>query len=101
MKITTNEKAIAEAFFPKKERDRFSELVEDAVDSFCNEFRTDPRDDAKLTSVYTSMLVHAAWALADMGIGREDLAEICANIVNDASNAAEVDEWTTSPGGQA
>jgi len=99
--MNSSEMKMAERFFPESERREFTDLVEEAVDVFCDKFNVSPGDEAKLASLYTSMLVHAVWALADMGLDRKNLDDICDSVVNDASVAAEIDEWTWAPKGQA
>jgi len=75
--------------------------IERSVDKFCDLAHIDADDESAVAGVYARVLVHALWAMADIGIARNDLVAIAMGAANDAANRIEADDASNSPGGSA
>jgi len=90
-------RALAEKVFPDHERAEFCDAIEDAVEDCCERFGVGIDDADKLSAMYASMLVHALWALVDIGVDVDTLRVIADNAVHDAGVMAEVRAMTETP----
>ena len=77
------------------------DAVEDAIEDFCYENGVNPLSVPAMSGVYARVLVHALWAMSDLGIDREELVKIATAAANDAANAIEAEDMSNSRGGLA
>lgn len=83
------------------EREVLAEMVEVAVDEFCERYGVDPMDAERLAAVYAGTLVHAIWSLVGLGVSAETMHAIAKDVISDACVAIEIEQFTSAPMGHA